>query len=264
MSTREERIAKLAETETKIRSLVSEYNEKIGDDKAAEAYRLKPDIDKLLSDYAEDARVICFGDCRDSADPMLEAIKELTYEVVSVKEIKSKDGGVPRLEVGSKNRNIDLRQLHKFINDGIGADKKWIYMIEQFNFRMTCRVAMEIGYTPERMKEISDSYAMSAVAKEIALAKSDKKGAKAPDPTSNGQILKTLQGIVDAMLGAGKFKATSKDVKYIEWIYGKKNNKQALTVSCANHKFLTQYIAEVCHHLVTGADYCADYKAAKA
>lgn len=259
---REERIAKLAETEAKIRELVSQYNEKIGDDKAADAYKLKPEIDKLLSDYAEDARIICFGDCRDSGDPMLEAVKELTYEVVSVKEIKSKDGGVPRLEVGSKNRNIDLRQLHKFINDGIGADKKWIYMIEQFNFRMTCRVAMEIGYTPDRMKEISDSYAMSAVAREIQLSASSK--GKTPDPTSNTQILKTLQGIVDAMLGAGNYKVTSHDIKYIEWIYGKKNNKQALTVSCANHKFLTQYIAEVCHHLVTGAEYCADYKAAKA
>ena len=74
-------------------------------------------------------------------------------------------------------------------------------------------------------------------------------------------MLRTLQTIVTSMLGEG-YKATSHDVNYLLSVYTKKNRK-ALTVSCANHKNFTSYIAEICHRIVLGKHYDVEYKAKK-
>ena len=262
--TREERIANIAELHAKAEKLALEYNSLMGNDKAAEARKLYLEINDIVDEHNEDSRALCFGDCRDSENPMLTAVTVLTYPTIALKEEKNKEdkAAAPTLTVITKSRNIDLRALHKFVNGGIGADKNWIHMVEQFNFRLTLRVATELGCSGEKLKEISDSYAMTALAKELELSKSPDGKKAAPDPTSNTQMVKTLQLIVTAMLGDG-YKATTHDVKYIEWLYGKKG-KNALTVNCANHKFLTQYICEVCHHIVTGAEYSPEYKQVKA
>lgn len=265
MSTREEKIARLAESRAKAESLALEYNALMGDDKASEARKLYLDIAKIVDEHNEDARILCFSDMANSENPMISAVTALTYNTIQLKEEKNSEdkSAIPALTVIDRPRNIDLRKLHAFVKDGIGADKKWIYMIEQFNFRLTLRVATELGYTGDRIKEINDSYAMAAIAKELKLSESETGKGKSPDPTSNSQMIKTLQSIVTAMLGEG-YKCTSHDVKYLEWLYAKKNNKKALSVNCANHKYLTQYIADVCHRIVTGGEYSVEYKQVKA
>jgi len=77
-------------------------------------------------------------------------------------------------------------------------------------------------------------------------------------PTSKTNMLKTLQAVIDAMLGEGKFKATSHDVAYLLSVYSRKN-RAALTVTCANHRYFRNYIAEVCHRCATGKSYEIDH-----
>jgi len=46
-------------------------------------------------------------------------------------------------------------------------------------------------------------------------------------------------------------------------IYSKKSRK-ALTVTCANHRYFVNYLAEICHRIVTpGATYEVEFKAKK-
>jgi len=101
-------------------------------------------------------------------------------------------------------------------------------------------------------KEIHDSYAMSEIARDFDMGK---------NPTSNTNLLRTLQMVITSMLGDG-YKATSHDVAFLVSVYSKKN-RRALTVSVANHKNFRNYIAEICHRIVTNKRYDVDYKKKK-
>lgn len=81
------------------------------------------------------------------------------------------------------------------------------------------------------------------------------------NPTSKTNLLKTLQTVITAMLGE-QYKATSHDVNFLMSVYSKKNRK-ALTVTCANHRYFRNYLAEVCHRIVTGKTYELDFKTKK-
>lgn len=82
------------------------------------------------------------------------------------------------------------------------------------------------------------------------------------NPASKTNLLKSLQVVITAMLG-GDYKPTSHDVNYLLSIYSKKSRK-ALTVTCANHRYFVNYLAEICHRIVTpGAAYDVEFKAKK-
>ena len=155
-------------------------------------------------------------------------------------------------KIADKEKYIDLAKLHKRITGGIGADKTWIYQVERFNMCMTAQRAQDLGCSAENLKDINDSYAMSEIAKQVQLGK---------NPCSNTQLLKTLATIITAMLGEG-YKPNSHDVAFLKSVYAKKG-KAALTVACANHKNFRNYIAEVCHRIVTGGIYTVEFKKAK-
>ena len=145
---------------------------------------------------------------------------------------------------------VDLLKLHKYVGgDGIGKDKQWAYKVEKLNFLMTAQKAVDLGIDPT---EVNNSYAMSDIGKAIDLGKT---------PTSKTNILKTLQAIVTAMVGE-EYKATSHDVAFLMSVYSRKN-RAALTVTCANHKYMRQYMAEICHRIVLNKSYVLDYKKIK-
>ncbi len=94
---------------------------------------------------------------------------------------------------------------------------------------------------------------MSEIAREFDMGK---------NPTSKTNLLKTLQTVITAMLGE-QYKATSHDVDFLMSVYSKKNRGKALTVTCANHRYFRNYLAEVCHRIATGKTYELDFKTKK-
>ncbi len=42
-------------------------------------------------------------------------------------------------------------------------------------------------------------------------------------------------------------------------VYSRKNRK-ALTVTCANHKYMRGYVMEICNRIITDKAYEVDYK----
>ena len=250
--TREENAKKLVELRAKAESLVSSYNEAMQTNHVDEAYKIDGKLNEVINEYTSIARTICFEDCRDSENPMLAAVSAMSFKTIATKDEQKEDDKVPVRSVIDREKQIDLYKLHKFVDGGIGADKKWIYQAEKLNFLFTVQRAIDLGVPENRLQEINDSYAMSAIAKEFDMGK---------NPVSKTNILKTMQSLVSAMLGDG-YKCTSHDVNFILAIYSRKNRK-ALTVSCANHKYFRNYMAEVCHRIVTGKTYDVEFKADK-
>ena len=268
--TKTERIAEMQVLREKAESLVMQYNEGIqngnpnptievnvldsnGNVTGSKAEYITNLIDEVVNKYTAIAREICFTECRETDDPMLEAIKRLTFATIGMKVSKKGEEKIPVAEIIEKNKAIDLLKLHKTVDGGIGKDPKWNGMVEKMNFHMTARQAKRIVKKKENLTrvltEINDSYAMSDIAKAIDMGK---------DPTSNTKLLGTLQGIVTAMIGE-EYKATSHDVNFLTDLYASKG-KTALSVNCANHRYFRAYIAAICHSIVTGEDYEISFK----
>lgn len=223
--------------------------EVIAEDNKETAMAVREAMEFIVNKYTSIARTECFDALKATDNPMLEAVKQLTYQTIRIVDKPGKkDGEAPKTSIEDSEKPIDLLKLHKYVGgDGIGADKNWAYKVEKLNFLMTAQKAIDLGIDP---KAVHDSYAMSEISRDIDLGKT---------PTSKTNILKTVQAIVTAMVGE-EYKATSHDVNFLMSVYSRKNRK-ALTVTCANHKYMRQYMAEICHRIVLGKSYALDFKA---
>ena len=228
---------------------VKEYNDAIQNDKPlTDIVAISNAIDEALAEYSSYQKFLAFSRCAAAADPMIAAIDEFTYDVLKFKEEVEDGKKFPIAKLIPATKPIDLLQLHKFIDGGIGHDKNWPYIVEALNSKLTARVGVALGLNPE---QIMDSYAMSNIARDIELGK---------NPTSNTNLLKTMRSVVTAMVGeeyGGK--VTSHDVAYILECYSKKSRK-ALTLTVANHKTLRAIMADVCRAVTHGESYSIDYK----
>ena len=248
--TRAEQTNKLQELKASVEANVKAYNEAYQDKKFDDASAIDKKIEEAVNEYTSIARTMVFDDCKAADDPMMEAVKRLSFTTIGIKDTTEGDDKIPVRSVIEKDRQIDLLKLHKYC-DGIGVDQNWPYMIENFNCHLTAQTAIDLGIDT---KEINDSYAMSQIARDVKLGK---------NPTSKTNMLKTIRSIVAAMIGEEYAnKALSHDVNFLMKVYTRKSRK-ALTVTCANHKYLRGYIMEICHRIVTDGKYEVDYKKAK-
>lgn len=252
-----ERMVKLY---NEVDELVKEYNEVSApnDDNVITADAMKRmrdienEVDERVKEYANLAKLEGLSRFSKLDNPLFELVKELTYEVIRIKDENVEDSDIKVRTITKVDKPYDPADLVKYCKDRkittpVGVDKAWPAMIERFNCAMTAKKAEDLGLNP---KEVNDSINMSKVAAEISLGK---------NPCSNTQMLKTLQSIVTAMLGE-EYKAVSHDVNYLKTIYAKKSRK-ALTVTASNVKQMRCYITEICHRLITGKHYEVEYKA---
>lgn len=244
--TREEKVAELTALRSTIEEQVREYNE--ARQEGQPTAELDEKIKENITEYTSIARDICFCDCAETDDPMLTAVKTLSYEVIGVKDTKKGDEKIPVREVVNKEKRIELFKLNKHVKDGIGKDWKWAHMIERMTKLYTVQKAKELCKSKETLartlREIDDSNAMKKLADDVEMGK---------NPVSNTNLLKTLTAIVQAMLGE-EYKATSHDVRFLKETFAKKSN-QNLRIKCSNAKGLCDTILQICHSIVTGEDY---------
>lgn len=246
-NTETKKVMTKAELREQAETLCKSFNDFLQSGNYEEAAKLNEQIEQTVNEYTSIARGECFDALKATENPMLEAVKQLTYPTIRVKDTKQGEEKIPVRVVEDIERSIDLLKLHKHVGgDGIGADKNWAYMVEHFNFLMTAQKAVDLGIDP---KVVHDSYAMSEISKAIDMGKT---------PTSKTNILKTLNTVIAAMIGE-EYKAKSHDVNFLMSVYSRKNRK-ALTVTCANHKYMRQYLAEVCHRIVMGKSYEIEFK----
>lgn len=236
-----------AEMREKVESLVKDFNDKLQNGDYENAAKVNKEIEENVNEYTAMCRKECFDYLAGTENPMIEAVKMLSYPTIRIKDTKQGEEKIPVRIVEDIERAIDLLKLHKHVGgDGIGAAKNWVNMAEKFNLLMTAQKAVDLGIDP---KLVHDSYAMSEISKEIDMGKT---------PTSKTNILKTLNMVIAAMIGE-EYKAKSHDVNFLLSIYSRKNRK-ALTVSCANHKYMRQYLAEICHRIILDKSYEIEFK----
>lgn len=255
--TLEEHRAKMAEIEARLSELTGMSRAAFTNPDHVPTWgEIVTECDGLVDDYKWHAETVEMILCRDSEDPMMTAVKDLEYNTVVVKTRSEDVGGgkVNYLQTDFVAKQINLLKLDKFCG-GIGKDSKWIPFIEKLGLKLTLKAAKSIGITPEDISVIDSSYNMSALAREIKLARDDASGST-PDPVSKNQMIKTLDLIIAAMIG-DEFKCDTRDVAFLEGCFTKKGRK-ALTLKASNNKELTGLIHQICHRVALGKAYSID------
>ena len=237
-----------AELREQAEEMVKNWNEAYQSEDYKSAKKIEEELEQVVNEYTSIVRTACFQTCKESSDPMLTAVSMLSFVTIAVKEEKVGEDKIPVRSIIDKVKQIDLIALDKYCG-GIGKEKNWKHYIQKFNYEMTAGRCKELGLDP---KKVNDSFLMSDIARAYDMGK---------NPASKTNLLKSLTTIIKAMLG-DEYKPLSHDVAFLSMVYSRKS-RAALTVAMANHNQLTKYLAEVCHRVVTGKQYNADYKRKK-
>lgn len=262
--TKTERTERMLALKALAEAKAEEWNEATDQKNYEAAFKADEEMTKAVNEYTALKQAEVFEECAESDDPMLEAVKRLQYETIRVKEIKVGELKIPTKTIDNTMKDIDLLKLHKKVDGGIGADPQWNIKAERLGFLLTAKVAWELGdrrsrVNPEKelkakdlLKEISDSYAMSAIARDI-----DNGGI----PTSNKAVKELLAEVIKAMIGED-YEPTDYDVNFLLNGYTKKS-KKALAIACSNHRGTRALLANICNHIVLNRTYTAEYKTVK-
>jgi hypothetical protein len=187
-----------------------------GDDLAAiEAARttVKEAVDKTN----EQIRSEYYANFLETDNPFLEAIKVEFLDVYRLVE-KLKDD-VASAEILPRKELIDLEAFEKSVtNRQLAVNGQWIFWVEKFAYVVGARATKDIG---GNMDKFANAFKISATAKECDIGAT---------PTSNRQMTKQLQTIIDGIVfvdngdGLNELKAETRDVARI------------ITVACRDAK----------------------------
>lgn len=217
------------------------------------------DAEAAEKDYATCAANAMYDEYAAKPNPIVEIIKAYGYKTIGHKETHSKDKDEPdriiSVDATEKERQIDLLAFCKRAK----LDTDWQYTASKFNQLMCLRAATQLGVDT---KKLAKTYFLQEAVKKIAMGGT---------PTSNTQVCKLLQRVIDEILpnedadGKPIYKCNNHDVAYLDDLYGKKSNKARLTVRVSNDAFLRRILVDICHRLVTGGMYGVDgYREVKA
>lgn len=243
---------RMAELKADAEKNALKYNELILEGKYDE--KIENDIKKAVDDYTTLASVEAFKRCVASGNPMHEACINPTFDTIRVADRPAEEGsGIRVREIVSATKIIDLKRLDKFCKAQkvqLGYDDMWIHAVEKFNKHLTARACKRQGIDP---KTVDDSYAMSKIARELDLGK---------NPVSNTNLLKTMNGIIEKMIGPD-YKGTSHDVNRLVDTYLKADTRSLLKSKASNHSQLRKSMHAICHRILTDGEYAIDFKVKK-
>lgn len=258
-TTEKKALRSIADIRTDLETRANAYNAAINadDTKAAELEKLDNETSELEKEYTRAAFHATALELLDNPAPMLAAATALTFETLKHKD-KEDENGIKSRELVTAERPLDFVALESFFTERgkkFGAESTWVYKVAAFNRLLCMRTAQSIGAD---VKTIAEKFATPTQARDIDLGKT---------PTSNTQLLKQLQMIIDSMLyvegeKGNIYKANSHDVGYLLSLYAKKG-RGVLSVAAARPKYLEKLIAEILHRIVTEKSYNIEFKEKK-
>lgn len=202
-------------------------------------------------------------DCLTYERPMLEALKRgfIGQKKITLKNHKSKQGQMEVVTVEAiledgKPMTMPLQMLEKeHVGQGMLCENgQWPYMAEKFAMLMNARATAAVGGDT---RKFSRYYKIQEKARECDVGAT---------PTSNSQIQKALQAIVDGILfidnGKGEkeniYKVTGYDVKFIELTMIREGNRAGIV--CCRPQTMIKLITKALHRIVTGGKYDVEYQ----
>lgn len=244
--------AKCMEIRSTLVALINKYNEALKAKNLDDMNAIERAIRDTETEFAAQSQDDLFSECRKAPNPILEGVKRYTYPILKHKVTRDGEVITGMDLVDDREKQIDLVKLCKFCN----LPFLWAYKVEKAGELLCVRAAKELGMTTDEIKQISKTYRMDKVAREVEMGGT---------PTSNSQICKLLQMVIDSIIfeddgnGKNKYKANSHDVAYLLMCYTKRGRKQ-LSVTVAKASFLHGLVVDVLHRITCGLKYGLEYQ----
>lgn len=202
-------------------------------------------LTKELKAYKKAAFEAVLNRLKKSDNPVLEAVKQLTYGVFRAKTVKDDNGNEAGIELVPTDARIDLVKVCEHCE----LSTVWKYKVEKLALLLALRAAKEIGIPAEEIKVMNYKFKMDE------LARREKMG---ETPASNSQITKAIQMILDEVL-PGQGKANAHDAAFM-WMASTRAGREAKCIKVADAKMAHRLFAEVANRVVTNGRYNVDYK----
>ena len=238
----------LSDVRVDILASIALYNKAMGEKDLTASIKETENLVELEREYATKKLIAVLDALKTQENPILAAIVKRDYEIDSHKDSKN-DVGIVIREYAEKVRQIDILDVCRHCS--LSAD--WVPFVQKFNMLLCARCAEQLGLNP---KVVSDSYYMADIARDIDMGKT---------PTSNTQILKQLQTVIDKILlipnenGENVIKAISCDATYLTMLY-QKRGKAALSIATSKDSALRGLIVDTMHKIIEKKSYSVEYK----
>lgn len=246
------RATKMANLQEQFESLGKECVAAISKNDLIKYNEAKSKLDGSVKEYNGLLAYEVYDELLKTDSPVVEAVKRYEYEGLRVKEIRETETHiVTGVEIETKTHQINLLDFFKYSK----IDNTFETDCQGFNQLLTLRCAKILGLSDTELKNISKTYYMSKIVTSIELGKT---------PTSNTQVCKKLQEVIDCVLPTDKdgksiYKCNSHDVAYLDACYAKRG-KASLSVAMAKHDFLRRLVTDIMHRIVCGETYSVEYK----
>lgn len=247
--------ANCMEIKGRIVALIDQYNNALKEKNLDNMTAAEKALKDAEAEFAAQSQNDLFSACKQTGNPILEGVKKYTYPIL--RHTLERDGEIitGMKLVDDREKQIDLVKLCKYCD----LPYLWAYKVEKAGELLCIRAAKELGMTTDEIKHIAKTYRMAKAAEEVNLGGT---------PTSNTQICKILQAVIDEILfeddgtGKNKYKANSHDVAYLLMCYTKRGRKQ-LSVTVAKASFLHGLIVDILHRIACGLKYGLEYQMVK-
>lgn len=248
---------------SKIKTLIAQYNEEMRkkdarvDDLDTIEAELKAECEKARKAKTNEV----YNRLMKEENPMLEAIRAFSFSIPSYKETKV-EGVRTGLEEAERNVTINPVDFTDYLmkaQKGPNGGKSWVYKTDKLGMLLAYRVLKEVGGDGKALKALKDNYYIKEAARQEALGET---------PTSNSQLVKLMQTIIDAMVfvpdekGNNQVKARVCDANFLMALLSS-HGRGAGALKVLKGAKIASYIFECCHMIVTGKPYEVQYKAKK-
>ena len=217
---------------------------------------------ELVSDFADRVKTLNgnmqaeeFAILRDAERPMMAAILKLMIPKVSVSLQVDSETKVASWQMKDSASVINLVAFENFCGGkAIANVSGWRYTAEHFAKLLSARVTKDLGGDADTLM------------KEYRLSKTARKDqTQEPIPTSNTQLTKALQKLIDMILfddngsKLNQYKVTSEDVHFMLYL-AVKAAKEPKTATMPQAKTVISLTAQIINRIVTGTAYTSLYK----
>ena len=210
-------------------------------------------LEEVIDQYAITKRDEVFCALKNTKDPMLEAIKQLRYNVIAVKEEKIEGTKEKEKVITERERAIDLLELDKYCGGTLGKNPEWNAALKFFG---ACLIARN-GSDCEQVVDVKTTKAFTGISAEV---KEKVLNGRTPEEAcSNEGLVETLNHLIELIIGKKYAKVTNTFAQFLLKVSVKKGRGVA-ELSAISHRVMTEVLAEVMHCIVLGKTITISHK----
>ena len=237
--TKEQLIAKIAESRAALDDLVSKFN---AAESAADIQKIEDAIKDGKKQHNEYQQSLVLTECLDSQNPTLEACRRSVFPCVITKTTKH-ENGTRTMAIESSTDLLDLTRFAKTVTN------PWRYLAELLCLFQTKETAASIGR--------SDKEFQADLVRFFKLSEDARKAPKA----SKRSTTTIIKEVVSAMIGEeyGKL-VVAADVNKFVCGFTQDNKRNRTEIMTGNFRQTTKLLTDICHRILTEGQYAVRTK----